>query len=73
LSDPKRIKQILFILICNSLKYTSSGFITLEVKIILDKEFLKIKVIDSGCGMSEDFLRNLFGLFKNLKFKGSIN
>jgi signal transduction histidine kinase len=40
---------------------------------VLEKSFLKIKVKDSGCGMNEEFLRNLFGLFKNLKFKESIN
>lgn len=32
-----------------------------------------MKVSDSGCGMNENLVKNLFDLFQNLKFKGSIN
>ena len=67
-SDPKRINQLLFTLIYNSMRYTSNGFIRIDVKIkdSLGLGFLiKIKISDSGCGMNNDITDGLFELFRN--------
>ena len=68
-SDPQRIKQLLFTLIYNSMKYTSNGFIKVEAKIKEKLGFdfvIKIKVSDSGCGMNNNIADGLFELFRNV-------
>jgi signal transduction histidine kinase len=65
--DAKRIKQIMFILIFNSLKHTTNGHIYIQAKMksTLRSEYLKIKVIDSGCGIDPSHEQNIFSLFSN--------
>jgi signal transduction histidine kinase len=50
ISDPKRIRQLIFTLVYNSLKYTTEGQIILKVK-MKNEGMLKIVLIDTGCGM----------------------
>lgn len=66
--DPVRLRQILFNLIGNAVKFTDEGFVKLsaEAKISqTDKnkcEFC-IKVEDTGIGLNEDQIENVFGEF----------
>jgi signal transduction histidine kinase len=73
--DAKRIKQIMFILIYNSLKYTSQGHIKIEacMKSRLRSDFLKIKVTDTGCGIDSQLGRNIFSLFHSASKKKRAN
>lgn len=75
-SDEKRIKEILLILIDNSLKNTKKGYIKISAQINLDKEFketstfnyVKISVEDSGVGIQEKALNQILKYFENNDF-----
>lgn len=69
--DPKRLRQILFNLMSNSLKFTKDGSVTLRVttqaKTVKPKEdaglVLRFEVIDTGIGMSPEVCGKLFQAF----------
>ncbi|TKB11845.1 Hpt domain-containing protein [Desulforhopalus sp. IMCC35007] len=65
LGDPMRFRQILFNLIGNAIKFTDQGSVQVECSCSQDKNsnFLKIDIIDSGIGMSETVLQNVFDPF----------
>lgn len=77
-NDREKIKQILFQVLDNAFKFTQFGKIFLEVRNIdvSDETFLFFSIEDSGIGIPEDKLKNLFNPFQNLndvktkKFKG---
>ena len=60
-TDPTRLKQILFNLTNNALKFTEQGFVGLSVAI--EDNHLCIKVKDSGEGMASKQLSRLFEPF----------
>ncbi|KAK1585410.1 hsp90-like protein [Colletotrichum navitas] len=70
-TQPGAIRRIIMNLLGNSLKYTSKGFVNVCVSQIKKKEEgpsdaakIQIDVVDSGRGISEDYLRNhLFSPF----------
>ena len=67
-SDADRIRQILMNLISNSYKFTNLGGITIAIALIQNNRennsrFLKIKVTDTGIGISEDEKNGLFQVF----------
>jgi len=59
--DPARIRQLLYNLISNALKFTDIGEVRVEVDWMDDR--LKIHVSDSGIGMTPDQVRGLFQKF----------
>jgi signal transduction histidine kinase len=61
-SDRNRLFQILCILMENGLKFTSSGKVELEITPVLGKQ-VSFRVIDTGCGMSQDLIDGLFDIF----------
>jgi signal transduction histidine kinase/CheY-like chemotaxis protein len=69
LGDEARIRQILFNMLSNAIKYTHKGFIKFSVwhKIQNDQEVtLYFEVADSGIGIKEEDLPGLFGDFIRL-------
>ncbi|MTV50684.1 PAS domain S-box protein [Heliobacillus mobilis] len=65
-SDPVRIRQILFNLLGNAIKFTDSGKVELQVKLLLkdDKaQWLRFEVRDTGVGISKEMLPHLFRPF----------
>jgi signal transduction histidine kinase/ActR/RegA family two-component response regulator len=58
LADEKRILQIIFNLLNNSVKFTKDGKIALNVKI--DSKNLQFVVKDTGRGMSKEFLKKIY-------------
>jgi len=59
--DPTRLRQIITNLLGNAFKFTESGEILIEVKLVNPKEKLvKIMVSDTGIGISEQAIENLF-------------
>ena len=65
ISDGKRIAQVLTNIISNSLKYTQSGNIKVELKNELDtpERYLHILVSDTGIGMDSSKVSSLFQEF----------
>lgn len=65
-SDPGRIRQILTNLVSNAIKFTQSGSVFIELKILSDHanatEF-RFEVRDTGIGLSEDAKSRLFQSF----------
>lgn len=69
--DEIRIKQILNNLLSNAVKYTESGSITLTAKGIQkeDEFFLHLAVSDTGIGIKEEDMEQLFATFLRLDLK----
>ena len=68
------MRQLLFILLYNAVKYTNSGFIHLKLSASKqdqspseETQVLTIKIQDSGCGMSEEQTQKLFKILQNIK------
>ncbi len=65
IADEDRLKQILTNLVGNSIKYTEEGEV--KVNISTDEEYLVIKVIDTGIGMTAEQQKGLFKKFYRVK------
>lgn len=66
LADPVRIKQVLLNLISNAIKYNNeNGSIIISCENTNNSSY-KISIADTGNGMSEDMLENLFTEFNRL-------
>ena len=61
-SDPHRLKQLLMILLGNSLKFTFNGSIEISIE-REDSNVLRFKIKDTGIGIEEERKKNLFCLF----------
>ncbi|KUJ56808.1 hypothetical protein AR686_09660 [Chryseobacterium aquaticum subsp. greenlandense] len=64
--DSLKIEQILFNIIGNSLKFTNQGEIKVECtlqKDFPDKQAIIINITDTGIGMSEEYVKNIFKKF----------
>ncbi len=64
--DQQKIKQILFNLVSNALKFTHHGEVIISAKLLADSEFLskiKISVKDQGIGIAPENLSKLFNDF----------
>ncbi|MCH7990507.1 MAG: response regulator [Planctomycetes bacterium] len=65
-SDPTRLRQILINLLGNAIKFTEEGHVKLAVR-LLEKDSaepkLQFSVMDSGIGMTEQQLSNIFQPF----------
>lgn len=61
ISDPTRLRQILFNLVNNAIKFTLEGHIVVATK--YKQDTLSIRVTDSGIGMDNLTLQNIFNPF----------
>ncbi len=64
--DPLRLGQILLNLVGNGIKFTEQGEVTVRVRCVnsqLDRTELRFEVSDTGIGMSEEQLGELFKAF----------
>lgn len=62
-SDPTRLKQIIFNLCGNAIKFTNQGNITVKMGFIEAEQKIKFQVIDTGIGMSKEGMSRLFNPF----------
>ena len=62
--DPLRLKQILFNLISNAVKFTHDGAVTVRLGPDDGREMLVFEVVDTGSGIPEELMRRLFGAFE---------
>ena len=73
LSDEKRIKQILFNLIGNAVKFTFKGGITLNFDYDRGTKKLTGSVRDSGVGIKQEDITKLFRFFGKISSTKDIN
>ncbi len=72
ISDPLRINQILYNLLSNAIKFTEEGIITLRVEKLQQEEnitLIRFIIEDTGIGIPESELRNIFEPFIQLNVK----
>jgi len=62
-ADKGRIIQAISNIVGNAVKFTATGTIIVESNLSNDKKRVEIKVSDSGSGIAEDILPNLFDKF----------
>ena len=60
--DPVRIRQVLLNLAGNAIKFTESGAVRIEVA-TCDASHVRISVIDSGIGITEEQMQRMFSRF----------
>ena len=72
-SDAKRIKQVLFNLMGNAVKFTYYGGVTLTIDFSKETKTLTASVKDTGLGMAPDDLQRLFRFFGCLAKTKDIN
>jgi two-component system sensor histidine kinase ChiS len=65
-ADENRLQQILQNLIANAIKFTENGEITISAKPIEDNQLL-ITISDTGIGIDEDELENIFKSFEQVE------
>ncbi len=66
LSDGNRLTQVISNLIGNAIKFTDNGTVKIKVSLVSQKNddlIIKIEIIDSGIGISEENLERLFNRF----------
>jgi PAS domain S-box-containing protein len=63
--DPTRVRQVLFNLVSNAIKYTPAGG-AVELRVATDGADLHIAVSDTGIGIPLDRQSRVFGLFERL-------
>lgn len=64
MGDEDRIKRIVYNLLNNSLKFTTQGKIELDISYSEFEDMLLVKVKDTGCGIGEKDLEEIFRPFK---------
>ncbi len=73
LGDEGRVKQILINLLNNALKFTKLGYVKLSVKgrpgQTEDTELLSFRIEDTGCGIRNEDLKEIFDNFKQVDSK----
>lgn len=66
IGDPFRINQIMLNLVSNAIKFTTVGSVDISCNVIKDNDTfqeLELKIIDTGTGMDQSFLKDLFKKF----------
>ncbi len=69
LGDPLRLKQVLFNILGNAIKFTGQGSVTVKPKLIPQNNFpnrianLKIEIMDTGIGIPQEKISELFTEF----------
>lgn len=71
--DPGKMERILFNLLSNAFKYTSAGYVKINIDFAEGREKpLLIQVEDSGIGMEQDILNHIFTPFYQAQSQKSL-
>ncbi|TWJ04810.1 phospho-acceptor domain-containing protein [Mucilaginibacter frigoritolerans] len=73
--DPFRLKQILFNILGNAIKFTEKGYVKLTLSQKEDHQFLKynFEILDTGIGINEKDVERVFNEFEQVNAAGSNN
>ena len=72
-SDEQRVQRIIINLLGNALKFTLRGYVKLKVKFNSDSRLLHVSVRDTGQGIPDSELSNLFTRFGVLRDSKGLN
>lgn len=72
-SDKNRFKQILFNLLGNALKFTTEGFVEVEVSFEREQKKLITKVTDTGTGIKEEHKPLIFQMYATINTSQNLN
>jgi two-component system sensor histidine kinase/response regulator len=81
ISDVNRFKQILLNILSNAMKFTFEGYIEVSAELCKyvtvesprNATYLKVSVTDTGVGMHEHEIANLFNLYGKLEGTAHLN
>lgn len=62
-TDSTRLRQVLFNLASNAIKFTEKGSVKIDVSFIAKSKLIQVKVVDTGIGMSQSVLDYIFQPF----------
>jgi signal transduction histidine kinase len=63
IADPDKIRQVIYNLFDNAMKYTHKGFVKTVLSRETEKGIIKLRVQDSGIGMDREALEKIFQKF----------
>ncbi|MEP3481551.1 MAG: ATP-binding protein [Fuerstiella sp.] len=63
-TDPTRLRQIITNLISNAIKFTREGIVTVTLEVLDEQRQLNIHVSDTGVGVNESALEQIFNPFQ---------
>jgi len=72
-ADIGKTVQIIHNLIQNALKYTPNGTITVLIRDDINKKKIFVDIIDTGIGMDDETLNNIFQKFERARNANSVN
>lgn len=67
--DEARIKQVVWNLVTNAIKFCDAGYI--EVRLSTDGAFARLDVTDTGCGLDQEAVSRIFQRFEQVRTKTS--
>ena len=73
IGDQVRLKQVMINLVKNALKFTKKGIVRIVATYDQDSEKLNIVIIDSGKGIGNDEMHDLFRMFGKLRRTAEFN
>ena len=67
--DATRLRQVLWNLVSNAMKFTKQGGVTINVSADVDEDVANIEfeIEDTGIGIPEDEVDNIFGMYYQVK------
>ena len=73
LLDAQRVRQILFNLVGNAMKFTKKGFVEVRANYEAETEKLSFEVQDTGCGITEEDMRKIASPYVQVGERGGRN
>ena len=66
MSDRVKLRQVVINLIDNAIKFTDQGSVNISFRALADEPFVEICVADTGIGIAEEFLPQIFEKFRQI-------
>ncbi|MGE5314693.1 MAG: ATP-binding protein [Acidobacteriota bacterium] len=66
MADGARLKQVIFNLVANAIKFTNQGGVTITVEEHYDKGYVEFQIVDTGIGIAKNMQHRLFKMFSQV-------
>ena len=73
ITDENRVRQVIINLISNAIKYTISGHVKITALHSKNSNKIELSVSDTGTGIEENDLKDLFSVFTKIMKNRSLN